>query len=290
MLDPKNLRMQNLKNKRTAGKLAPAMPPKIEAQSRYYMISPTLGNREFNPKAIERTARFRIPRTEKEGSLERRIQANRAEVLLVPLLPVNRVLYREYSSDLDDHSERISIESKEPRKLEYVEKDFKEVMYDLYLRGAVGDHDHLYAFVDDWEEKVEIETRPNGPSVLPEASANHEIEPGPNGPNVLAKPGRNSTTKAGEIPSDNGRLARAYVEWVEKLPEDELIRFFGHGRWAKCPRRAIDAFKSHDREKGLKLGVNSRADERIRQIIESNVELHARFSSVIARARSLTKD
>lgn len=185
-----------------------------------------------------------------------RIPYEFCDVVFVTFLPHGQVLYRRRFSGPQDENVLFEIAHAE------------SVIEKLKACGHFGPFDDLEAL---------LPTKPN-------------IENRPNGPNVLSKPGRKSTAEASERASNEVRLARAYVEWVEKLPDDELMLIFGHGRRALCPRRAMAAFKSHDREKGLKLGVTSRADERIRRIIESDTELNARFSSVIARARSLTKD
>lgn len=243
-------------------------------------VNPLVGSMDFVPEAVESEFEFRHGNPTRIFDPRGRLKFEGfpiIEVKSVTFLEDGKVLYRKWMTPsapgwMDDHFLVATVES---------------VLELIKACGASGPIDELKALLPP---KTANGNPSYGPNVLPEESANFEIEPRPNGPNVLSKPGRKASTVASKSASDNARLARAYVEWVEKLPDDELIRIFGRRRPSWCPRLAIDAFKSHDLENVLKLGVNSRADERIRRIIEADAELNARLSSVIARARSLTKE
>jgi len=195
----------------------------------------------------------------------------RIDVILLPYLARGTVAFR-----------RKEMWSNLP--YEFKERSIGEVLTELRFGSFRGDYETLEALLPS---KPDIEPRPNGPNVLSEESANHEVEPRPNGPNVLPSD-EMTTAKSREIPSKDDRLAREYVRWAEKLAADESMRLFGRRR-GLCPGLAIEAFKSHVRENGLKLGINSRTDERIRQIFEADESLNARLSKVISRAKALTK-
>lgn len=229
---------------------------------RCFLNSDTFGTLPFDredPEIAKFVLEFRVP---EEKLSSRGAFTTHAEVIVFPYLPDGFVGFAQFSLIFDGSGQRVRLHGRN-----YFIRSIGDVLTQLRFGGFRGDYETLEALL----------------------TSKPDIEPLPNGPNVLTESGRKSSNVASEKDSKYVRLALAYVEWVDKLPEYELIRLFGHGRPSLCPRLAMDAFKSYDREKALKLGVTSRADERIREVIEADQGLHARMKDLTAKARSLRK-
>jgi hypothetical protein len=153
--------------------------------------------------------------------------------------------------------------------------------------GAVGDFESLEMLV------------PPGPIKPDMTQISHPVEPDKT-PIPEAEPQTPARTRSGRLPRPKNvvigtktrlfrrDLAYEYVRWAEKLPDDELIRNFGHGRQAVCSRGAINAFKEFSKETGAKLRFCSRSDEYIRKTIREDEILRNKISAVTSKAKRLT--
>ncbi len=209
-------------------------------------------------------------------------------VLVVSGLPDGKVLYRTPVDSVGNFIDVFEIRS------------ISEVIEALEISGASGPIDELKALLPsklpnrppsyssyDPNHAVSTDGKPLDQGDLEKGEPENGGSPtGPIRPNSRSKPGRKPTGPAKSRGLDGVWLARAYVEWVEKLPEEELFRYFRHGRRGERPGKALRAFLSDRFQDPQERLHKDTASMKIGKGLTKCPELRSRLNLKIDHART----
>lgn len=229
----------------------------------------------FDPTLATLRLIFRVPA--KCANRVSRYQSHytSVSVMILPDLPKGYAVWHKFSVHLE-------------YDLLYEVDKIIDILWELRLCGAVGDFASLEKHMPPNPEKPKWAQRvdPAKPETAKLAMA---LLKGPERTRSSRKPKSNSVDSGKDRKSRKKQLADAYVEWAEKLLDDEKMRIFGRGRRSICSRKALDAFEAFTKQTGVKYASRSRWDDQIRKTLEADKDLMGRLVDVIDKSRTLMK-